>query len=386
MLRKATLLLLCTLSCFVLKAQTSFGSITGRITDATGAAVPKAQVKATETQSQYSYGSQSTSDGVYTFANLREGTYTVIATAPGFSEVRAPDIRLAAREIRALDLTMQVGSVSSTIDVQATPAAVIETETSRISQTRTNAELQYLPLNTRSVTSFLALAPGIGQGTTVTATYRFNGSRRNQSEFTVDGISNITYNGTQTSPLTSYIESFQEVRIDSANNTADAGAIGQVMVVSKSGTNQLHGSLFDYYVTPAFRARDFFSPTRATGISHRPGGSVGGPIVVPHVYNGHDKTFFFFDLETSRGSQTQNLINPTVPLASWRNGDFSALLPGTVVKNPTTGVAYPGNRIPMSQLSPVSLGIQNLFYPLPNNGSATSLGSKKFRHHADSPV
>lgn len=378
MLRKAALLLLCTFSCSVLRAQTSFGSITGRITDPTGAAVPNAQVKATETQSQYSYVSQSTSDGVYTIANLREGAYIVTATAPGFSEVRVPDVRLTAREIRALDLTMQVGAVTSTVDVQATPAAVIETETSRISQTRTNVELQYLPLNTRSVTSFLALAPGIGQGTTVTATYRFNGSRRNQSEFTVDGISNITYNGTQTSPLTSYIESFQEVRIDSANNTADAGAIGQVMVVSKSGTNQLHGSLFDYYVTPVFRARNFFSPTRDTGISHRPGGSVGGPIVIPHVYNGHDKTFFFFDLETSRGSQTQNLFNPTVPLAAWRNGDFSGLLPGTVVRNPTTGVAYSGNRVPVNQLSPVSLAIQNLFYPLPNNGSATALGSKNF--------
>ncbi len=378
MSRTAVLLALLAASSVAASAQTTFGSITGTITDATGAAVPNAHLKATELASGYSYESQSTADGVYTIPNLREGSYTVTATAPGFNAVRANDIRLTAREIRALNLTMQVGAVSSSIEVKATPAAVIETETARISQTRSTTELQYLPLNTRSVSSFLALAPGIGQATTVTATYRFNGSRRNQSEFTVDGISNITYNGTQTSPLTSYIESFQEVRIDSADNTADAGAIGQVMVVSKSGTNQFHGSLFDYYVTPAFRARDFFSPTRATGISHRPGGSIGGPVDIPHVYNGHDKTFFYFDLETSRGSQEQNLINPTVPLAAWRTGDFSALLPGTVVKNPGSGAAYPGNRIPVNQLNPVSLALQNLFYPAPNNGSTKSLSSKNF--------
>jgi hypothetical protein len=194
----------------------------------------------------------------------------------------------------------------------------------------------------------------------------------------VDGISNITYNGTQTSPLTNYLESFQEVRIDSADNTADAGAIGQVTVISKSGTNEFHGSLFDYYQTPAFRARDFFSPTRATGISHRPGGSIGGPIIIPHVYNGHDKTFFFFSFETSRGSITQNLINPTVPLTPWRSGDFSALLPKTVIKDPNTGAAFPNNRIPTAQLNPVALAIQNLFYPVQNNGGAASLSSNNY--------
>lgn len=378
MRRLAVLLALWFFSSAVLVAQTTFGSVTGTVTDASGSAIAGAHVKATEKSSGYSYETETNQDGNYTVPNLREGDYTVTVSAAGFQEAQVADIRLQSREIRRVDLAMQVGAVTSTVEVKANPAQVIETETARISQTETSTQLEYLPLNTRSVTSFLALVPGVGQATTVTATYRFNGSRRNQSEFTVDGISNITYNGTQTSPLTNYLESFQEVRIDSADNTADAGAIGQVTVVSKSGTNQFHGSLFDYYVTPAFRARDFFSPTRATGISHRPGGSIGGPITIPHVYNGHDKTFFFFDFETSRGSITQNLINPTVPLTPWRTGDFSALLPGTVIKNPATGVAYIGNKIPISQLNPVSLAIQNSFYPVQNNGSTTSLTSKNY--------
>src|SRR5579884_3573867 len=380
MKRVASLLavLLFTAPAPVLLAQTTFASLTGTITDPSGGVIAGAHVRAVEKQSGYTYDTQTTSDCVYTLPNLREGTYSVTATAPGFQETVAENIRLAAREIRRLDLQLQVGATTSTVQVTATAASTIETETARISQDRSAMEMEALPLNTRSVTAFLALAPGVGQATTVTATYRFNGSRRNQSEFTVDGISNITYNGTQTSPLTNYLESFQEVRIDSADNTADAGAIGQVMVVSKSGTNQLHGSLFDYYQTPAFRARNFFSPTRATGINHQPGGSIGGPIVVPHIYNGHDKTFFFYDFETSRGSQTQNLINPTVPITPWLTGNFSSLLPGTVIKNPVTGQAYPGNIIPASQLNAVSLAIQNRFYPVQNNGSTTTLAPRNY--------
>ncbi|MBV9084473.1 MAG: carboxypeptidase regulatory-like domain-containing protein, partial [Acidobacteriaceae bacterium] len=359
-------------------AQTTFATITGNITDPTGAAVAGTQVHATETGSGYSYDTQSTSDGVYTLANLREGTYSLTVTAPGFQELKTDNIHVVSREIRRLDLSMQVGAVSSTVTVAASTVTPIETETARISQSRGTMDMEELPLNTRSVTSFLALVPGVGAATTVTATYRFNGSRRNQSDFTLDGISNIAYNGTTIGPLTNYLESFNEVRIDSADNTADAPTIGQVTVVSKAGSNDWHGSAFDYYVTPAFRARNFFSPTRATGISHQPGGTIGGPVIIPRFYNGHDKTFFFFDYELSRGSQAQNLINPTVPLAAWRTGNFSGLLPGTVIRNPITGVAYPGNQIPMNELNPVSLAIQNLYYPLPNTGSTTTLTSPNY--------
>jgi len=223
----------------------------------------------------------------------------------------------------------------------------------------------------------LSLVPGVGQATTVTATSRFNGSRRNQSEFTVDGISNVTSNGTQISPLTNYIESFQELRVDSANNLADAGAIGQVTVVSKSGSNQLHGSLFDYYVTPLFRARDFFASRRDSSIQHRPGGSIGGPIVLPHIYNGHDKTFFFFDFETSRGSSAQQNFNLTVPLAAWHNGDFSNLLSPPAgqaairIKDPQNpGTFFPGNIVLPGRLNQTAVQLQNLFYPLPTSTSA----------------
>jgi hypothetical protein len=359
-------------------AQTTFATITGTVTDPSGAVLPNASVEATRLENNYPYSARTNDAGLFTLSQLLEGTYMLRVTAQGFRASVVNDIQVLARDVRRIDVRMTVGEVSTRVEVTA-GATLIETETARISQTRTAEELKDLPLNTRSVTSFLSLVPGVGQATTVTATYRFNGSRRNQSEFTIDGISNVTSNGTQTSPLTNYIESFQEVRIDSADNAADTGAVGQVTVVSKSGTNDLHGSAFDYYVTPLFRARDFFSPQRASGISHRPGGSISGPVYLPHLYNGRNKTFFFYSYETSRGSITQQLLNPTVPLAAWRNGDFSGLLPQTVIKDPTTGQPFQGNIIPQDHLNLVSLKIQDRFYPLPNFGNTAVLQSQNFR-------
>src|SRR5204863_9942641 len=136
------------------------------------------------------------------------------------------------------------------------------------------------------------------------STRRFAGSRANQSDASIDGITlSNQYDGTQISLLVSQIESFEEVRVDMANNTAEFGGIGQVTIVSKGGSNSLSGSVFDYYSTPWFRARDPFAAQRGSGVRHNPGFAVGGPIVVPGLYNGRNRSFFFYSLETMRGSQ-----------------------------------------------------------------------------------
>ncbi|MCI0704822.1 MAG: hypothetical protein L0241_27505, partial [Planctomycetia bacterium] len=168
-------------------------------------------------------------------------------------------------------------------------------------------------------------------------------------------------------------------------NTADIGSIGQVTVISKSGTNDLHGMGWDYYSTPWFRARDPFAPARGTGVTHQPGGSVGGPVVLPGIYNGRNKSFFFFSLETSRGSAIQQLLNPTVPLPAWRAGDFSALAPNTVVRDPNGNAPFSGNRIPASRINPVSQKIQDRFYPLPNFGDPTVLAPQNYREQLTRP-
>jgi len=121
--------------------------------------------------------------------------------------------------------------------------------------------------------------------------------------------------------------------VDPANNTAEFGSVGQVTIVSKGGGNQLHGAVFDYYSTPWFRARNPFALARGTGVRHEPGAAVGGPVVIPRVYDGRNRSFFY-SFETSRGSTVQQLINPTVPLPSWRAGDFSALTGAAAIRDP----------------------------------------------------
>jgi outer membrane receptor protein involved in Fe transport len=171
-----------------------------------------------------------------------------------------------------------------------------------------------------------------------------------------------------------------------ANNTAEYGAIGQVTVISKSGTNEFHGNVFDYYSAPFFRARNPFSPARASGVRHTPGGSIGGPVRLPRLYNGRDRTFFFHSFETSRGSPIEQLLNPTVAPAAWRAGDFSDLFPEIVIRDPlNNNTPFPGNRIPASRLNPVSRKIQERFFPLPNFGDTSRLVSQNYRENKSRP-
>ena len=357
-------------------AQTTFASISGTVSDAGGAVIPGSAVEVTNARTGYVFKVQSNEAGYYTVSQLSEGTYTLRATSSGFQEFVAREIQLVARDQRRIDIQLKVGAVETRIEVEA-GATLIETETARIGDTKTAAVLKSLPLNTRSLYSFLALTPGVVGAGGGQATRRFAGSRVNQSEQSIDGVTvSNGFDGTQISPLVGYIESFEEVRVDLANNSADIGAVGQVTLISRSGGNDLHGSAFDYYQSPWFRARNPFAPARGTGVSHQPGVTVGGPIVIPKVYNGRNRTFFFFSFETSRGSAVQQLLNPSVPLPTWRQGDFSG--ESGAIRDPLTGVPVAGNRIPASRISPVSSKIQQRFYPLPNTGDLRTLQPRNY--------
>src|SRR5262245_47595702 len=414
------------------RAKTTFGSITGNVTDATGAIVADATIEATHVRSNYRYPCPPTDVGHSSRLQLLEGDYTLRATATGFPEFVAQNILLAAREERRIDIQLQVGPVESRVEVTA-GVTLIETDTAGIGDSKNAVALKSLPLNTRSLYEFLALTPGVLAAGGGQATRRFAGSRVNQSEQSIDGITvSNGFDGTQISPLVSYVESYEEVRVDMANNSADIGAVGQVTIISKSGGNELHGAVFDYYSTPWFRARNPFAAQRGAGVRHQPGGAVGGPIVIPKLYDGHNRSFFFFSFETSRGTKVLQLLNPTVPLATWRQGNFLGLLgaqrtftipanstnncagpPGTVVRltnrdgspalagqiydpatgvsttrcNPTTGriealfeaLPFADNRIPEARINPVSRRIQERFYPLPNFGDPNVLTAQNYR-------
>jgi Carboxypeptidase regulatory-like domain len=357
-------------------AQTTFASVTGTVTDSSGSVVPNVAVTATNVKTGVKTATKSNQSGNYTIPQLIEGAYSVDAQAPGFRQFVVQDVLLASRDERRVDIKLEVGSVQSAIEVKS-GATLIETETARISNTKDSLVLNTLPLNTRSIWAYLSLSPGVQQqpGSSVV---RFGGSRVNQENWSIDGTTfSDGVDNTQTGPLANYIESFQEVKVDLANNSAEFSSIGQVTLISKSGTNEFHGSAFDYYSTPFFRARDPFSPERATGIRHQPGFTVGGPVFIPKIYKGKNKTFFFFSYETARGSQQTQLLNPTVPLPAWRTGDFSSL--GVTIYDPLTNQPFAGNKIPSNRINPVSQKIQDRFYPMPNFGDPNTFHSSNYR-------
>ena len=367
-------------------AQTTFATLTGIVTDSAGGVVPGALVEARHVLSNYRYTTTTNQVGNYTLGQLREGEYVLRVQLAGFKEFVAQNIQLAAQDLRRIDVRLELGSIDTVIEVSA-GATLIETETARISDSKDARALKVLPLNTRQLWDYLSLTPGVVQAGGGSSTRRFAGSRANQSDASIDGItvSNGT-DGTQISPLVSYVESFQEFRVDMANNTAEYGAIGQVTVVSKSGTNEFHGNVFDYYSAPFLRARNPFSPTRSSGIRHTPGGSIGGPLLLPGLYNGRNRTFFFHSFETSWGSPVQQLLNPTVAPVAWRDGDFSALLPEIVIRDPlNNNTPFPGNRIPASRLNAVSKRIQERFFPLPNVGDTSRLVSQNYVENKTRP-
>ncbi len=167
-------------------------------------------------------------------------------------------------------------------------------------------------------------------------------------------------------------------------NSAEFGTPGGMTLITKGGSNQLHGFYSDYYSTLAFRARNPFQPARGTGISHRMAFGVNGPIYIPKLYDGRNKSFFAFTIEPSFGSPSTALVTQSVPLEPWRRGDFSRL--ATPVLDPANGrVPFPGNQVPATRINPVSKSLQDRFYSLPNFGDASVFNVQNYRENRLNP-
>src|SRR5215475_3177557 len=190
-------------------------------------------------------------------------------------------------------------------------------------------------------------------------------------------------NETQIGPMANFIESFKELKIDLANNSSEFGTLGFVTLISKSGDNEFHGSVFDYYTSPILRTRSPFATQRSGGVNHNIGFTASGPIYLPKLYNGKDRTFWFISAETTTGSQATSNLNASVPLEPWRRGDFSAL--GIQLRNPFTNEVYTDGKLPPALINPVAKKIQERFYPLPNFGDANAFTSGNFRQTVARP-
>jgi hypothetical protein len=378
----------------IIKAQTTFGTIRGTVRDSHDAVIVGVAITVTNEGTAISRQTATDVLGSYEVNHLNPGLYTVTAEAAGFQKHLSQHINLETEQVLHLDIGMKVGEVSETISVTG-EAPVIETETSTLSDLRTGRQIVELPnsgivrgdANSGGIWYMMGLSPGNirHEGT---SQHTFNGTRGTQSNQIFDGTQLGDQRGGQISTAQPSFESIQEMKIVSVDNSAEYSGVATIVLTSKSGTNQLHGSGFQQYNSGSLNARNFFASKAPWRVFNDFGGRLGGPIVLPG-YNGHNRTFFFFAYEGNR-DHTQHVYNSSVPSLAIRAGDFSALTDQQgrpiIIKDPGSGQPFAGNVIPTSRISPVSLKVQNIFYPTPNFGPPNQLQQNLRAQLVDAPA
>jgi hypothetical protein len=345
-------------------AQSTFGSIVGVVHDATQAVVPGAAITLKSLGDNSARSTTSDENGSFEFVNLKPGHYALSAEAPGFSDFRVPSAELTARQALRIDVTLGVKSQSQTVEVSDT-VAIINTENAVISDSKDNLEITQLPLNNRATTTSplaaLALSPNVQQDSS--GNIALGGASSAMVNFSVDGIStaNVRQNGALQDAYPSQ-EGISAVRVTSFNNSAEFSQVGDVTFTTKSGTSQYHGGLFEYLQNQALDADPYGFSGKAPKHFNTFGGSLGGPLSIPHLYNGKDKTFFFFDYEGNRRS-TAVAQQFLVPTQAERNGDLTAL---------------GGPVISAASINPTATALLN-YYPLPNVSGQSNFNYEHFQ-------
>ena len=407
-------------------AQTNQGQIAGNIVDSTGAAVPNATVTAKNESNGAIYNAVSSSAGSYRFPSIQLGRYTVTANSPGFKASENTGVEVRVGTVSSLDITLSTGGTSETITVAAN-APTIETESSDIGGTVNSRQIIDLPLALggvgamRSPESFVFLIPGTagpGSGNSVNGVFtsKIGGGQNFGAEVLLDGASQTrSENGSSFDEEAPSVEAIAEFKVTTSVPAAEFGRTtgGIENFVIKSGTNAFHGSAFGIFQNEFLNANDWFNNGRKAYYqsigdtvdavnNRRPAGkqydfgiSAGGPLSIPHIYDGKNRSFGFFSWEQYRRSQG-GVVTSTVPTAAERNGDFSDRLingsngttnpcDGTPILNgqifdPATArtvngircrTAFPGNIIPSARFSTVGQNIA-AFYPAPTNGALTN--------------
>ena len=368
----AVLVLACLTLSPLLEAQSTFGTIVGVVTDSSGSAVPAAAIEVTNTGENVTRKVVANAQGSFEVVNLKPGNYKLVAKKDGFGTVQLTDLNLDARQERRADITLTVATVSQTLQVTAT-AAAINTENGTIADTKGFQEVTELPVNYRGATTSplaaLVTVPGVQQDSN--GGLSISGGIPSMIDFTLDGVStiNVRNNGANQNMYPSS-ELLGEFRVSSVNNNAEFAEAGDVTVTTKSGTNTFHGSLFEYLQNARLDATTYGAAEKQAKVWNTFGGSLGGPVRIPKAYNGLNKTFFFADYETNRHPGS-TLEQYSVPTAAMRSGNLNGL-PGGAATDPTTGVPFPNNQIPTNLLNPVSTKLLQQVYPLPNFDSGST--------------
>jgi Carboxypeptidase regulatory-like domain len=337
-------------------AQQATANVNGVVKDPNGAAIPNAQVGLTNVNTGVERKTTTNTDGVYNFPSVVPGVYSMQASAAGFAAVSQPAVTLEVGQTASFDFQLTVGATSSTVTVNAA-APTLETSTSELGTVVSPTQINDLPLNGRNFTELLTMLPGVsnintdqnsggGGGWNGASIGQFsfpavNGARNRSNMFVLDGANDLnTLSGTYNyAPI---VDAIQEFKSQGHNDLAEyGGAAGAtVSVVTKGGTNEYHGDAWEYLRNQVFDAKQYFGTSVAPLRQNQYGASVGGPLSIPKLYNGKNRTFFFVAWEAYayRSAVETGTLGPT---AAMRAGDFSAL--GVPIYDPETVVASGGS-------------------------------------------
>ena len=344
----------------------STGRITGTVTDPSGAVIANAKVACTNTGTGFVITAQTSAEGIFQCPEAPIGSYEVSATVPGFQTQIHKDITLLTSQVLELRFVLKIGSVGEQVEVVA-EVPLVQTASSTVQASVAQKQMQDLPLNGRNALQLVTLTAGAQLTDTGTLAGQqdnrgltVNGLRATENNVRLDGGSyNNVFFGSI--PILPNPDTLEEFTVQSSNYTATSSGAGALIEIStRSGTNQYHGTAFEFLRNTDLNARNFFSPARPPFKQNQYGGTFGGPIR-------KDKTFFFFAYQGQKTRSAPSPVTITTPSQAERNGDFSAIK--TPIINPATSKPFDNNQIPASQLDPLAVKVAATFLPLPNSGA-----------------
>jgi hypothetical protein len=383
-----------------LPAQVERASISGIVSDKSGAAVPQAQVTAENLATSIKTFATTNASGNF-YVTLLPGDYKVTVSRPGFATAAVPKLTLSVAQAATLNVPLDVSSVQQEVMV-ADIAPLLEQETASLGATIQSEKISQLPLLGRNPYSLVVLAPGVNPKGNPGTGPLINGGRSNSNSVLLDGgqVLNSTTNDTSYTPP---LESVQEFKVQTSSYQAEFGrtAGGVINVTTKMGTNAFHGALYEFFRNDALNANTYsnnlVSLSRSVVRHNELGGALGGPVWIPKIYNGHDRTFFFAAWEGVPDRAPQPLIS-TVPTVAQRSGDFSRTFgansqpilvydplttaadpahPGSYIRDP-----FPNNQIPASRINPIAANILP-YFPQPNAPGVALTGVDNFLKGGD---
>jgi Carboxypeptidase regulatory-like domain/TonB dependent receptor len=367
-----TLAVFCVLAlCQACYSQSTFGTVLGTIKDPSGSLIPMANVELMNTGTNALHSTLTNVNGTYEFVNVEIGTYKLSVAATGFQKTEYQAFEVAARATMRIDVDLKVASQATTVTVEA--VAVVQTDASNIAETKGSLELTDLPVaiatrSSGSTSAYATLTAQPGVQIDNANSIQVAGAGPSQLSITVDGISSV---GPGTlgalSEMFPSFNSIEEIKISETLNPAEFGGVADITTISKSGTNEFHGGVFENVQNTDFNAADTFSHVVALDKMNNFGIYLGGPVMFPKLYNGRNRTFFFGSFEVLRLPNTETYVN-SVPTEALRNGDLSAYLAPSLGGSANLLTGFQNNQIPASELNPYSQKLMDLIYPLPNYG------------------